>query len=103
MTSDEYEQGAYVYFDYNIVHDDMQVGGAGRRGAGRGGAGRVLLRLWGRGERGGCGYGERGNAREVWNGWARGVTSGRFGAVGFRCSCVKRALAGRLPSNHFAS
>ncbi len=33
VTSEEYEQGAYVYFDYNIVHDDLQVS-AGPRGAG---------------------------------------------------------------------
>ena len=25
VTTDEYEQGTYVYFDYNIMHDDMQV------------------------------------------------------------------------------
>ncbi|KAG1667352.1 hypothetical protein FOA52_001412 [Chlamydomonas sp. UWO 241] len=31
VTSDEYEQGAYVYFDYNIVHDDMQTGWCYRR------------------------------------------------------------------------
>ena len=24
--TEEYEQGTYVYFDYNIVHDDQQVG-----------------------------------------------------------------------------
>ncbi len=23
--NDEYEQGTYVYFDYNIVHDDQQA------------------------------------------------------------------------------
>ena len=23
--NDEYEQGTYVYFDYNIIHDDQQV------------------------------------------------------------------------------
>lgn len=31
VTSDEYEQGAYVYFDYNIVHDDLQTGWCYRR------------------------------------------------------------------------
>ncbi|GFR41831.1 hypothetical protein Agub_g2606 [Astrephomene gubernaculifera] len=31
VTSEEYEQGAYVYFDYNIVHDDMQTGWCYRR------------------------------------------------------------------------
>mmetsp|Transcript_4548 Transcript_4548/g.9783 ORF Transcript_4548/g.9783 Transcript_4548/m.9783 type:complete len:769 (-) Transcript_4548:780-3086(-) len=31
VTSDEFEQGAYVYFDYNIVHDDLQTGWCYRR------------------------------------------------------------------------
>ncbi|KAF5836243.1 Not1 N-terminal domain, CCR4-Not complex component-domain-containing protein [Dunaliella salina] len=31
VTSEEYEQGAYVYFDYNIVHDDLQTGWCYRR------------------------------------------------------------------------
>ncbi|GLI70979.1 hypothetical protein VaNZ11_016083 [Volvox africanus] len=31
VTSEEFEQGAYVYFDYNIVHDDMQTGWCYRR------------------------------------------------------------------------
>ncbi|KAJ9533850.1 hypothetical protein QJQ45_026948, partial [Haematococcus lacustris] len=31
ITSEEYEQGAYVYFDYNIVHDDLQTGWCYRR------------------------------------------------------------------------
>ncbi|KAG2485337.1 hypothetical protein HYH03_015919 [Edaphochlamys debaryana] len=31
ITSEEYEQGTYVYFDYNIVHDDMQTGWCYRR------------------------------------------------------------------------
>ena len=31
LTSEEYEQGAYVYFDYNIVHDDLQTGWCYRR------------------------------------------------------------------------
>ena len=26
MANEEYEQGTYVYFDYNIMHDDMQSG-----------------------------------------------------------------------------
>ena len=30
-TTDEYEQGTYVYFDYNIVHDDLQTGWCYRR------------------------------------------------------------------------
>ena len=31
VTTDEYEQGTYVYFDYNIVHDDLQAGWCYRR------------------------------------------------------------------------
>ncbi|MEW5316250.1 MAG: hypothetical protein WDW38_007631 [Sanguina aurantia] len=31
VTSDEFEEGAYVYFDYNIVHDDLQAGWCYRR------------------------------------------------------------------------
>jgi len=31
ITNDEFEQGAYVYFDYNIVHDDLQTGWCYRR------------------------------------------------------------------------
>lgn len=31
VTNDEYEQGTYVYFDYNIVHDDLQTGWCYRR------------------------------------------------------------------------
>jgi CCR4-NOT transcription complex subunit 3 len=26
ITTDEYEQGTYVYFDFHIVHDDFQQG-----------------------------------------------------------------------------
>ena len=26
FANEEYEQGTYVYFDYNIMHDDMQSG-----------------------------------------------------------------------------
>jgi hypothetical protein len=26
LTTDEYEQGTYVYFDFHIVHDDYQTG-----------------------------------------------------------------------------
>jgi hypothetical protein len=29
--TEEYEQGTYVYFDYNIVHDDLQTGWCYRR------------------------------------------------------------------------
>ena len=62
ITSDEYEQGAYVYFDYNIVHDDLQVCGAGgSRGYGRegreGGNGRESYGAtaeWGQGRGVGC-------------------------------------------------
>eukprot|EP00878_Enallax_costatus_P032876 GHUV01036195.1.p2 GENE.GHUV01036195.1~~GHUV01036195.1.p2 ORF type:complete len:106 (-),score=9.20 GHUV01036195.1:400-717(-) len=31
VTSEEYEQGTYVYFDYNIMHDDLQTGWCYRR------------------------------------------------------------------------
>lgn len=31
VTTDEYEQGTYVYFDYNIMHDDLQTGWCYRR------------------------------------------------------------------------
>ena len=31
VTTDEYEQGTSVYFDYNIVHDDLQAGWCYRR------------------------------------------------------------------------
>ena len=31
MTTEEYEQGTYVYFDYNIMHDDLQTGWCYRR------------------------------------------------------------------------
>ena len=26
QANDEFEQGTYVYFDYNILHDDLQSG-----------------------------------------------------------------------------
>ncbi len=31
VTTEEYEQGTYVYFDFNIVHDDLQTGWCYRR------------------------------------------------------------------------
>ncbi|KAI8473036.1 MAG: not-complex component [Monoraphidium minutum] len=31
VTNDEYEQGTYVYFDFNIMHDDLQTGWCYRR------------------------------------------------------------------------
>lgn len=31
VTTEEYEQGTYVYFDYNIMHDDLQTGWCYRR------------------------------------------------------------------------
>ncbi|KAF6248985.1 hypothetical protein COO60DRAFT_1289142 [Scenedesmus sp. NREL 46B-D3] len=31
VTSEEYEQGTYVYFDYHVMHDDLQSGWCYRR------------------------------------------------------------------------
>lgn len=31
VTTEEFEQGTYVYFDYNIMHDDLQSGWCYRR------------------------------------------------------------------------
>jgi hypothetical protein len=36
VTNDEYEQGTYVYFDFHVVHDDLQAGGGGGEGTGEG-------------------------------------------------------------------
>ena len=39
VTNDEYEQGTYVYFDFHVVHDDLQSGWCYRRKVRRGGGG----------------------------------------------------------------